>query len=161
MWWLPSKEILIGSEDINDVCVVGRGVCWETKNPKSFLQVGQERAIEELGEIEFDKSLLDSDYCSAPLHARYRSVLGQAMWLQSRTQYKSGYRFSRCASAAAGPTIVDVRARNKLVRSIRSERCVLKYWPLKGDLRLVRLPRCSVQEQHRQQFPKRSSDLLG
>ena len=86
------------------------------------------------------KSLLDSDVCSGPLHSQYRSVLGQVNWLQSRTQYKACYRCSRCASAAAGPTIADVLALNKLVRSIRSEPCVLKYWPLKGNLRFVGYP---------------------
>ena len=84
--------------------------------------------------------MTDSDFCSAPLHPQYRSVLGQVNWLQSRTQYKACYRFSRCAYAAAGPTIADVRALNKLVRSIRSEPCVLKYWPLTGNLRLVGYP---------------------
>ena len=85
----------------------------------------------------FDKSLIDTDYCSAALHSQYRCVLGQVNLLQSRTQYQACYRFSRCASAAAGPTIVDARELDKLVRSIRGEPCALRYWPLKGSLRLV------------------------
>ena len=36
---------------------------------KYFVQVDQERAIEEPGEIEFDNSLLDTDYCSPSLHS--------------------------------------------------------------------------------------------
>ena len=71
---------------------------------------------------------------------QYKSVLGQIKWLQSRTQYQACYRFTRCASASASPTIADVRALNKLARSIRAEPCVLRYWPLKGSLRLVGYP---------------------
>ena len=40
----------------------------------------------------------------------------------------------------AGPTTAHVRALNKLVLSIKTEPCVLKYWPLKGNLRLVGYP---------------------
>ena len=86
--------------------------------------------------MEFDKKLRDTDFCQPAFHTQYRSVLGQVNWLQSRTQYKACYRCSRCASAAASPTIADVKQLNKLVRSIRSEPCVLRYWPLKGKLRL-------------------------
>ena len=150
----------IRSEDINNVLFVGQGVCWKTEDQDLFIQVDQGRSIE-LGENEFDNSLLDSVCCSAALHYQYRSVLGPVNWLQSRTQYKACYRFSRCASAAAGPTVADVRALSKLVRSIRSEPCVLKYWPLKWKTEFSRLPRCSLPEQRRQQFPKRPSDLLG
>ena len=117
----------------------------EDCNQKSCTQVDQERAIEELGEIEFDKSLLYSDYCSAQLHSQYRSVVGQVSWLQSRTPSKACYRFSRCASSAAGPTSVDVRAVSKLVRSIRSEPCELKYGPSKGNLRLVGYPEAAYK----------------
>ena len=140
------QDYQIGSEDTSDVLCVGQGVCWRTEDQKSFIQVDQERAIEELGEIEFDKSLLDSAYGSTPLHLQYRHVLGQVKWLQSRTQYKACYLFSRCASAVAGPTIADVRALNKLVRSIRSEPCVLKVLAVERELALDRLPRCSIQE---------------
>ena len=43
-------------------------------------------------------------------------------------------------SASDGPTIVDVRALSKWVRSIRAEPCALRRWPLKGSLRLVGYP---------------------
>ena len=49
------KGYQIGSEDTNDVLFVGQGVRWRTEDNKSFIQVDQERGIEELGEIEFDK----------------------------------------------------------------------------------------------------------
>jgi hypothetical protein len=68
-------------------------------------------------------------------------VLGQINWLQARTQYQSCYSFSRSASAASAPTIGDVRAINKLVRKIRSEDVVLRFWPLKeNNLRIIGYP---------------------
>ena len=68
-------------------------------------------------------------------------MLGQINWLQARTQYQSCYLFSRCASSAAAPTIADVRSLNKLVRKIRSEVVVLRFWPLKNNsLRIVGYP---------------------
>ena len=103
------KYYQIGSEYTNDVLFVGQGVRWKTEDNKSFIQVDQDRGIEELGEIEFDKKLRDTDFCQPALHTQYRSVLGQVNWLQSRTQYKACYRFSMCASAVAGPTIADVK----------------------------------------------------
>ena len=134
------KDYQIGSEDTNDVLFVGQGVRWKTEDNKAFIQVDQERGIKELGEIDCDNKLLDTYYCQPPLHTQYRSVLGQVNWLQSRTQYKACYRFSRCASATANPTIADVKQLNQLARSIRSEPCVLRYWPLKGKLRLIGYP---------------------
>ena len=81
------KDYQIGSEDTNDVFFVGQGVRWKTENSKAFIQVDQERGIEELGEIDFGKKLPDTDYCQPSLHTQYRSVLGQVNLLQSRTQY--------------------------------------------------------------------------
>ena len=48
--------------------------------------------------------------------------------------------FSRCASASSSPTIGDVKALNKVVRSLKLEPCDLRFWPLKGTCRLVGLP---------------------
>jgi hypothetical protein len=134
------QEYQICSEDTNDVLCVGQGVRCRSEDNKSFIQVDQERGIEELGEIEFDKKLRDTDFCQPALHTQYRSVLGQVNWLQSRTQYRACYRFSRGVSAAASPTIADVKQLNKSVRSIRSEPCVLRYWPVQGKLRLIGYP---------------------
>ena len=139
------KDFHIGSEDTTDVLFVGQRICWKTEGSKSFIQVDQEMCIEELGEIEFDKGLPDTDYCPAALHSRYQGVLDQINWLQSRTQYQACYRFSRCASASANPTTADVRALTKLVRSIRAEPCVLRYWPLKGSFRLVGYPEATYR----------------
>ncbi len=75
-----------------------------------FIQGDEERCIEELGEIEFDNKSSRHRLLLTALHSQYRSVLGQVNGLQARTQYQACYRFSRCASASAGPTIADVRA---------------------------------------------------
>ena len=66
--------------------------------------------------------------------------MGQINWLQSRTQYPFCYAFSRCASCAAAPSIGDVKALNKLVRSIKLEPADLRFWPLQGHLRIVGYP---------------------
>ena len=96
----------VGSEDLNDVLFVGQRIRWQD----TCLVVDQEKAIEEIHEIEFDKTLKDDVACDPSLHTEYRSVLGSLNWLQSRTQFQAAYRFSRCASASAGPTVGDVRA---------------------------------------------------
>ncbi|MFM7984097.1 MAG: hypothetical protein ACKPKO_32705, partial [Candidatus Fonsibacter sp.] len=49
------------------------------------------------------------------------------------------------ASASAGPTISDVRALNKIGRSIRTEPCVFNDWQLTCRLRLVGYPRAACQ----------------
>ena len=105
----------VGSDDTNDVMFVGQRIRWESRQgqAKSVLVVDPEKAIEELHEIEFDKSLKDDVACNPAMHTEYRSVLGSLNWLQSRTQFQAAYRFSRCASASASPTIADVRAINK------------------------------------------------
>ena len=136
------KTFQVGSEDVNDVLFVGQRVRWEPKgsNPKGCLVVDQEKAIEELHEIEFDKTLKDDVACNPSLHTEYRSVIGSLNWLQSRTQFQSCYRFSRAASAAASPTMADVRAINKLVRAVRAETVRLCFWPLQGQVRVLGCP---------------------
>ena len=82
----------------------------------------------------------NADKCDKDLHAAYRSLLGRINWLQSRTQFQSCYQFSRCASAAASPTIRDCKALNKLCRQIVGDPMELMFWPLQGDPRLVDMP---------------------
>ncbi len=65
-------------------------------------------------------------------------------WLQGRTQYQIAYAFSRCASAAS-PTIGDVRALNKIVRTIRNMLATSNFLKLKGPLRLVGYPDASFE----------------
>ena len=68
------------------------------------------------------------------------SLLGSINWLQSRTQFQSCYQFSRCASAAASPTVGDCKTLSKLCRQIVGDPMELMFWPLQGDPRLVALP---------------------
>ena len=65
--------------------------------------------------------------------------------MQRRTQFQCAYRFSRCASAAASPTIADVRNINKLVRSLKAEPVALRFWPLKGNCRIIGMPDASYR----------------
>ena len=55
----PKKDFQIGSEDTNKVLFVGQRVCWKTDGSKSDIQVNQARCVADLGEIDFDKKLLD------------------------------------------------------------------------------------------------------
>jgi hypothetical protein len=79
------------------------------------------------------------------VHTEYRSVLGQINWLQSRTQYHIGHKFSRCASQASSPTIGDVKTLNKLVRTIRSQPVTLNFWPLESPCRIIGFPDASYK----------------
>ena len=65
--------------------------------------------------LSIPKGLKDEDKCDKDLHTAYRSLLGSINWLQSRTQFQPCYQFSRCASAAAAPTIGDCKTLSKLV----------------------------------------------
>ena len=141
------KDFQVGSEDKNDIMFVGQRVKWLQPQGQSrwAIQVDQAKCIEELGEIVFDKTHKDDVACNPSLHREYRSVLGQLNWLQSRTQYHIAYKFSRCASAAASPTIGDIRALNKLVRQQRAEPVTLVFWPLKGVCRIIGFPDASYR----------------
>ena len=123
------KDFQGGSEDLNDVLFVGQRVKWIDRldGKKKHIRVDQETKVEELAEINFDKSLRDDITCTRDLHTQYRSLLGQINWLQSRTQFQSCYLFSRCASASANPTIQNVRELNKLARKIRAEVVMLRF----------------------------------
>ena len=128
----------IGSEDTNNIEFVGQRIRWIKKpGSRPFICIVQTKAIESLSEIGFDKSLRDDMVCGSSLHNLFRSVLGQINWIQSRTQFHACYEFSRCASAASAPTNGDCRALNKLVRQIRTTPFELRYYPLKGPLRIV------------------------
>ena len=119
-------DFQVGSEDTDEIVFTGQRIRWNGKT----LVVDQDKAIEELSVIQFDKSLKDEVACNPTLHTEYRSLLGSINWLQSRTQFQITYKFSRCASAAASPTIGDIRALNKVVRSVRSQHVKLHFWPL-------------------------------
>ena len=154
------KDFQVGSEDKNDIMFVGQRIRWigkdasasATKNTKvsahvdkSYIRVDQKVQIDELEEVKFDKSLKDNVELTPVLHTSYRSVLGQINWLQSRTQFQSCYKFSRCASAAQSPTVGHLRELNKLVRQIKGQPVMMKFWPLKGKLRLLGMPDASYK----------------
>ena len=88
------------------------------------------------------------------MHTAYRSVLGQINWLQSRTQFHIGYQFSRCASKASSPTIEDVRAIHKTVRTIKSIPLSLRLWPLRGKTRIVGYPDASYRNNEEKSFQR-------
>ena len=140
------KEFQVGSEDKNDIMFVGQRIRWY-EDPKHgpYIDVAQTVAIEELSEIPLDKGLPDDRPCTPQQHTAYRSVLGQINWLQSRTQFHICYKFSRCASRAASPTIADVRQINKVVRTIRAHSLTMRFWPLHGPCRIVGYPDASYR----------------
>ena len=151
------KDFQVGSEDTNDIMFVGQRIRWIGKDAsasatktsasadKRYIRVDQKVQIDELEEVKFDKSMKDNVECTPLLHTSYRSVLGQINWLQSRTQFQSCYKFSRCASAAQSPTIGHVRELNKLVRQIKGQPVTMRFWPLKGKLRLLGIPDASYK----------------
>ena len=132
------KDFQVGSEDKNDCLFVGQRIQWKQDDKHGwYVNVHQNVAIDELQEITFDKHLKDDTPLTPQMHTAYRSVLGQINWLQSRTQFHIGYKLSRCASKASSPTIEDVRAINKTVRTIKSIPLSMRFWPLRGKTRIV------------------------
>ena len=135
------RDFQVGSEDINDIMFVGQRIRWSNKGQTgAYIRVDQDLCIDELQEISVEKNMSDNMACSPQHHTAFRSVLGQINWLQSRTQYPFCYRFSRSASCAAAPTYGDIRTLNKLVRSIKNEPADLRYWPLRGNMRIIGFP---------------------
>lgn len=125
---------------------VGQRIRWVKKwKQGAHICIDQEKKVEELVEIQHDKSARLDLALTADMHRQYRSFLGQINWLQSRTQYQACYQFSRCASAASAPTIADVKEINKLVRTIRNTRIDRKYWTLKAPCRILGYPDASYR----------------
>ena len=93
---------------------VGQRIRWKSAvfangTSSSYLAVDQDKDIDSLEEVVYDKREPDSNKCDPGTHTAFGSALGVLNWLQSRTQFHVCYRFSRSASAAAGPTIGDVK----------------------------------------------------
>ena len=112
------QDYQVGSRDKDDITFTGQHVFWDWK--KKCIIVEQEKAIEELEEIPLTKGMRDTDACNPQMHTAYRSILGGLNWLQSRTQFHMAYKFSRAASAAANPTIADVKELSKTVRALKN-----------------------------------------
>ena len=133
----------IGHEDVNDLMFTGQRVKWqldEKTKKKSHIVVEQSLCVSELTEIVIQKGQNDDEKCDKDMHTAYRSLLGSINWLQSRTQFQACYQFSRCASAAASPTVGDCKALNKLCKQIVNDPMELKFWPLEGNPRLMAMP---------------------
>ena len=68
------RDFDIGSEGENDVMFVGQRVRWlldRTSGRKRCICVDQERNIEELEEVQFDKSMKDEIQCDPKMHTNY------------------------------------------------------------------------------------------
>ena len=129
------KDFQVGSEEWNDVAFTRQRIRWtQDSQNESYIEVSQNKAIDELEEIPVERNTKEDLHCTPSMHAMYRSLLGQINWLQSRTQFQCCYKFSRCASMAASPTIGDVESLNKLARQIKSQPVKLQYWPLTGPI---------------------------
>ena len=135
------RDFQVGSEDTENVVFTGQRVRWQ----KGHIVVDQDQAVEELSAISIDSSLKDNVKCNPQQHTAFRSLLGSLNWLQSRTQFHVAYKFSRAASAAAAPTIGDIRMLNKVVRTVRSNPVRLHFWPLEGTLRIIGYPDASYR----------------
>ena len=140
------KNFAVGSEDKNDIMFVGQRIKWKTHEKYGpYISVDQKLAVDAVEEVKIDKTFKDNVLCGPQLHTAYRSVLGQLNWLQSRTQVHICYKFSRCASAAANPTIGDVREINKVVRTLKSQYVDGRFWPLKEPQRILGMPDASYR----------------
>ena len=157
------KDFQVGSEDKNGCLFVGQRIQWKQDDKHGwYINVHQNVATDELQEITFDKYLKDNTL-TPQMHTAYRSVLGPINWLQ--TQFHIGYQFSRRASKASSPTIEDVRAINKTVRTIISIPLSMKFWPLRGKTRIVGYPNAAYRNSEdkssqRAHVTKRSSPGL-
>lgn len=135
------KDFNVGSEDKDDVMFVGQRIKWKIHAKHGpYINIDQKLAVDAVEEITFNKSLKDDVPCDPSMHTAYRSVLGQLHWLQSRTQVHLCYKFSRCASSAAKPTMGVVREINKVVRTLKSQSVDGRFWPLKRPLRILAFP---------------------
>ena len=140
------KDFNVGSEDKNDTMFVGQRIKWKTHDKQGpYISCDQKLAVDAVEEIKFEKHLKDNVACNPQMHTAYRSVLGQLNWLQSRTQVHLRYKFSRCASAASSPTIGDVREINKVVHTMKSQYVDARFWPLKGNQRILGFPDASYR----------------
>ena len=133
------KDFQVGSkEDWNDVTFTGQRIRWVNDSQSgSCIEASQQKANDELEEISVERNTKEDLHCTNAMHTRNRSLLGQINWLQSRTQFQCCYKFSRCASMAASPTVGDVKALNKLARQLTSQPMKLQFWPLTGPLRIL------------------------
>ena len=139
------KDFQVGSEDWNDVTFTGQRIRWtQAHQTGSYTEVRHEKVIEELEEIPVERNTKEDLRCTPAMHTMYRCLPGQINWLQSRAQIQCCYKFSRCASMAASPTVGDVQALNELTRQLKSQ-VKLQFWPLTRPLRILGFPDASYR----------------
>ena len=71
---------------------------WKILKLGPSIEASQERANEELEEIQLERNTNEDLHCTPTMHTRYRTPLGQINWLQRRAQFRCCYKFSTCAS---------------------------------------------------------------
>jgi hypothetical protein len=138
------------------VVFTGQRVRWEGRK----LVVDQDKAVEDLSEVNLDKHLKDDTPCTASQHTEFRSLLGSLNWLQSRTQFAVCYNFSRAASASAGPKIGDIRSLNKIVSHQSGQNPKDLSFMTSKETSPHRLSRCVLPEQCGQILTKRPGEKL-
>ena len=140
------KDYQVGSEDKDDIVFTGQRLRWLN----NAIVMDQDKAVEELSEIQLEKKLNDEADCTPAMHTEYRrSLLGSLNWLQSRTQFQIAYKFSRAASAAAAPK--NQTRQGTEPDSENSESQATKTILLATQERIPtnRISRCFVQKQRR------------
>ena len=60
-------------------------------------------------------------------------------------EFQCCFKFSRCASKAASPTIGYVKALDKLARQLKSQQVKLQFWPLTRPMRIIGFPDASYR----------------
>ena len=82
-----------------------------TQDPQTwpYIEVSQEKAMEELEEIPVERNTKEDLQCTPARHTMYRSLLGQINWLQSRTQFHVAASSPGALQwQLASPTVGDV-----------------------------------------------------
>ena len=110
------RDFQVGSEDTDNVVFIGQRVRWH----KNHIIIDRDTAADKFSAIHIDPVLKDNVPCDSQQTA-FRSLLVSLSWLQSRSQFHVAYKFSKAASAAAAPTIGDIRMLNKVVRTVRAQ----------------------------------------
>ena len=160
--WPDFKKSHVGSEDWNDVTFTRQGIRW-MNNPQSgtYIDASQQKAIHELKEIPVERNTKEDLHSTPAMHTKYRSVLGQINWLQSRTQLQCCHKFSKCASRAASPTIGNVKALNKLARQLKSQPVKLSVLATHRIVENNCISWCLLPKQRRWIFTERHGSVPG
>ena len=146
------KDFQVGSQDWNDVTFTGQRIRWMKDAPSGIVHRGYPtKGCWWIGGYpRRTKHEEDLDWflqCIQDAEAFLDRKIGCSVehWLQRRTQFHCFYKFSRCDSKAASPTIGDLNAFNMLTRQLKSQSVKLRFWPLTGALRRIGFPDVSYR----------------